>query len=63
MGDTRRRISEIMVMREMPGIRETHILERGHYENRGEVVDRSTPEVLPPLPEAAPKTVWDSPSG
>ena len=54
-GDTRQRISEIMVMREMPGIRETHILERGHYENRGEVVDRSTPKVLPPLPEAAPK--------
>ena len=40
---------------ETPGIRETHILERGHYENRGEVVDRSTPKVLPPLPEAAPK--------
>ena len=39
-----------MVMKEMPGFRETHILERGHYENRGELVNRATPEVLPPFP-------------
>ena len=40
-----------MVMKEMPGLRETHILERGHYENRGRVVNRETPKVLTPFPK------------
>ena len=53
-GDQRQRLSEIMVMKEMPRVRETHILERGHYENRGRLVNRATPEVLPPFPEKAP---------
>ena len=44
-----------MVMKEMPGLRETHVLERGLYSERGEVVKRATPRVLPPLPEDAPK--------
>ena len=39
-GNQRQRLTEIMVMKEMPGERETHILERGHYENRGKVVQR-----------------------
>ena len=42
-------------MKEMPGVRETHILDRGHYENRGEVVQRATPEVLTPFPDGASK--------
>ena len=54
-GDQRQRLTEIMVMKEMPGLRETHVLERGLYSERGEVVQRSTPQVLPPLPEGAPK--------
>ena len=54
-GDQRQRITEIMVMKEMPGERETHLLNRGHYENRGEVVRRATPKVLPPFPVDAPK--------
>jgi hypothetical protein len=54
-GDQRQRLTEIMVMKEMPGIRETHILERGHYENRGQVVERATPVVLSPFPDSAPK--------
>ena len=53
-GDQRQRLSEIMVMKEMPGLRETHILDRGHYENRGKVVNRATPAVLTPFPEGAP---------
>ncbi|MDG1324717.1 MAG: DUF1553 domain-containing protein [Opitutales bacterium] len=53
-GDQRQRLSEIMVMKEMPGLRETHILDRGHYENRGEVVNRATPAVLTPIQEDAP---------
>ena len=54
-GDQRQRLTEIMVMKEMPGLRETHVLERGLYSERGEVVKRATPRVLPPLPEDAPK--------
>ncbi len=53
-GDQRQRLTEIMVMKEMPGERETHILERGHYENRGKIVKRETPEVLTPFPKGAP---------
>ena len=54
-GNQRQRLTEIMVMKEMPGLRETHVLERGLYSERGEVVERATPRVLPPLPEGAPK--------
>ena len=54
-GDQRQRLSEIMVMKEMPGLRETHILNRGHYENRGKVVNRATPAVLTPFPADAPQ--------
>jgi hypothetical protein len=53
-GDQRQRLSEIMVMKEMSGLRETHILDRGHYENRGKVVNRATPDVLTPFPDGAP---------
>ena len=53
-GDARQKIPEIMVMKEMPGLRETYILERGHYANRGKAVDRGTPEVLPAFPEREP---------
>ena len=42
-GDQRQRLTEIMVMKEMPGERETHILDRGHYENRGKIVQRGDP--------------------
>ena len=38
-------------MKEMPDLRETHILDRGHYENRGKVVHRATPAVLTPFPD------------
>ena len=53
-GDQRQKISEIMVMKEMPGLRETHILERGHYANRGKVVHRASPEILPLFPKDQP---------
>jgi len=53
-GNQRQKIREIMVMKEMPGLRETHILERGHYANRGQVVHRASPEVLPPFPKGEP---------
>tara|TARA_B100001115_G_scaffold182171_1_gene177830 strand:+ start:551 stop:4282 length:3732 start_codon:yes stop_codon:yes gene_type:complete len=54
-GDQRQRLTEIMVMKEMPGLRETHVLGRGLYSERGEVVERATPQVLPRLPKGAPK--------
>ncbi|MBT5915326.1 MAG: DUF1553 domain-containing protein, partial [Opitutae bacterium] len=53
-GDKRQKLKEIMVMKEMPGLRETHILERGHYSNRGEVVGRASPAVLPTFPQGEP---------
>ena len=54
LGDERQELGEIMVMKEMPGLRETHILERGHYANRGKVVSRSSPAVLPAFPQGEP---------
>ena len=53
-GDKRQKLREIMVMKEMPGLRETHILERGHYANRGKVVERASPAVLPAFPPSEP---------
>ena len=46
-GNQRQRLTEIMVMKEMPGNRETHILNRGLYSDRKEVVTAQTPEFLP----------------
>ena len=46
-GNQRQRLTEIMVMKEMPGNRETHILNRGLYSDRGKVVTAETPEFLP----------------
>ncbi len=43
-----------MVMSEMETPRETAILARGDYRNRGEKVSPSVPAVLPPLPKDAP---------
>ena len=43
-----------MVMREMPGNRETHILNRGLYSDRKEVVTAVTPGFLPSSNEKGP---------
>lgn len=43
-----------MVMRQMDQPRDTFMLVRGEYHNRGEKVTAATPASLPPLPEAAP---------
>ena len=47
-------VREIMVMKEMPQPRETHLLRRGNYAMVGERVERSTPASLPPLPAGRP---------
>jgi hypothetical protein len=47
-------VSTTMVMAEMKKPRETVILARGDYRNRGEKVDPGVPAVLPPLPKDAP---------
>lgn len=39
-------IPEIAVMSELPGPRETYLLERGQYDARGEAVHRGVPEAL-----------------
>ena len=53
-GAARQKLTEIMVMREMPGQRETHILERGLYSARGQIVTATTPAKLPPFPNNIP---------
>jgi len=44
-----------MVMQEMGKPRDTYILERGDYRNRGEKVSPGVPSNLPPLPVGAPQ--------
>jgi hypothetical protein len=48
-------IPTVMVMEELPSPKETFILIRGAYDKPGEKALRGVPEVLPPLPEDAPK--------
>jgi hypothetical protein len=43
-----------MVMEEMAKPRETAVLARGDYRNRGEIVTPGVPSLLPPLPKDAP---------
>ena len=47
-------IPTTMVMAELEKPRETAILGRGDYRNRGEVVQPGVPAILPPLPKNAP---------
>ena len=43
------------IMRELPFQRRTHVLERGSFLLKGEVVHPDTPDVLPGMPEDAPR--------
>jgi hypothetical protein len=49
-----RAIPTSMVMKEMGTPRETFVLARGDYRNKGEKVSPGVPTVLPPLPKDAP---------
>jgi hypothetical protein len=46
---------EIMVMEELPEPKIAHILDRGLYSAKGEVVTANTPDYLPPFPEGVKK--------
>jgi hypothetical protein len=48
------KVPSVMVMRELPQMREARILLRGEYDKPGEVVSRAVPAALPPLPAGAP---------
>jgi hypothetical protein len=48
-------IPSTMVMAESDKPRETFVLARGDYRNKGEKVEPNTPVVLPPLPKDAPR--------
>ena len=48
-------VTEIMVMDEMPEVRNTHLLARGAYDQPADRVAAATPEVLPIFPEDAPR--------
>lgn len=45
------KVTEIMVMKEMPQPKKTYLLNRGMYDARGMEVKAGTPDVLPPFPE------------
>lgn len=44
----------VMVMAEANPPKQTHILQRGHYDKPGEVVQPGVPAILPPLPAGVP---------
>lgn len=46
---------KVMIMEETPGIRETHILNRGAYDALGEIVDFGTPEAVLAFDQSLPK--------
>ncbi len=48
-------VPEIMVMEEMPQPRPTHRLNRGAYDALGELVERDTPQAMPPFPKDQPR--------
>ncbi len=50
-----REIPSTMIMSEMEKPRDTFVLARGDYRNRGEKVTPDTPAVLPPLPRDGPR--------
>jgi hypothetical protein len=61
VNETRRKRAELdacipttMVMQEMEKPRETHILRRGEYDQKGEKVAMGTPEALLPMPKEYP---------
>ena len=50
-----REVPNVMVMRDLPQPRETYMLARGDYRNRGERVDPGTPGWLAPFPAGEPR--------
>ncbi|WP_231603292.1 DUF1553 domain-containing protein [Neorhodopirellula pilleata] len=48
-------MTSIMVMRETPTPRQTFVLQRGVYDQRGEPVGPQTPAFLPPMPDELPR--------
>ncbi|MDE0939941.1 MAG: DUF1553 domain-containing protein, partial [Pirellulales bacterium] len=48
-------VTEIMVMHDSPGVRETRLLARGAYDQPGERVTPETPSVFPPFPTDTPR--------
>lgn len=48
-------MKEIMVMRELPQPKMAHVLKRGDYDQRGEVVQPNTPAALPAFPQNQPR--------
>jgi mono/diheme cytochrome c family protein len=50
-----KKILTTMVMAEMKQPRRTHVLVRGDYRHKGELVEPGVPSVLPPLPAGAPR--------
>jgi hypothetical protein len=54
MAELKQQIVTVQVMAEMARPRDTFVLARGDYRNRGEKVTPGVPSLLPPLPKDAP---------
>jgi mono/diheme cytochrome c family protein len=50
-----REITSTMIMGQLEKPRDTFVLKRGDYRNRGDKVEPNTPSVLPPLPRDTPR--------
>ena len=48
-------VKQVMVMEETPGIKQTHLLQRGQYDLKGEKVYPGTPSSILPYPTSFPK--------
>ncbi len=66
LDDLKQRIAELqrrkaeafpptMVMRDQPGVRKTHVLNRGQYNEPTDAVDPGVPTVFPPMPSDVPQ--------
>lgn len=49
-------IPSTMVMKELDKPRESNVLKRGQYDQKGEKVEAATPAFLPPMPASLPRT-------
>jgi hypothetical protein len=55
LADLETKLPNTMVMAEMPMPRETHVLIRGQYDKKGDLVGPNTPACLPPMAADLPK--------
>ena len=53
--DFKQGVAKVMIMKERDDVRPAHLLRRGSYDQKQELVKRSVPSILPPMPDDAPR--------